>query len=248
MKRSFWSNGVTFAIIAAVIVLIVRANRQPGRFASAGAHAAEAAASVAPTTLSREGLQQVIAREQAAPAPSIRSTRVRRWRWPTRCSGRLACRAMQASPSTLNRRWRAVLHDEPLEYDARRMLGAVYLSQHRFRDAIREGERARDQRPRDDWNYGVIGDGHLELGEYDQAFAAFQTMMNLRPTAGAYARAAYALELRGRLDAALEAMQLVHRCDAPQRSRSAGLAPRPTRRTASPTGAHCRGGVPVRLG
>jgi tetratricopeptide (TPR) repeat protein len=54
----------------------------------------------------------------------------------------------------------------------------------------------------------VIGDGHLELGEYDEAFNAFQTMMNLRPTAGAYARAAYALELQGKLDAALQAMQL----------------------------------------
>jgi tetratricopeptide (TPR) repeat protein len=88
------------------------------------------------------------------------------------------------------------------------MLGAVFLSQHRFREAILEAERARDQRPTDDWNYGVIGDGHLELGEYDQAFKAFQRMMDLRPTAGAYARAAYALELQGRLEASLRAMQL----------------------------------------
>jgi tetratricopeptide (TPR) repeat protein len=88
------------------------------------------------------------------------------------------------------------------------MLGAVYLSQHRFREAILHAQRTRDQRPRDDWNYGVIGDGHLELGEYEQAFKAFQTMMNLRPTAGAYARAAYVLELQGKLAAALDAMQL----------------------------------------
>jgi tetratricopeptide (TPR) repeat protein len=101
-----------------------------------------------------------------------------------------------------------VLHDEPLEYDARRMLAAVYLSQHRFRDAIKEAERTRDQRPTDDWNYGVIGDGHLELGEYDEAFAAFQKMVDLRPTAGAYARVAYALELQGRLEAAVESMTL----------------------------------------
>ena len=42
----------------------------------------------------------------------------------------------------------------------------------------------------------------------DAAFKAFQTMMNLRPTAGAYARIAYALELQGKLEAALDAMQL----------------------------------------
>jgi tetratricopeptide (TPR) repeat protein len=101
-----------------------------------------------------------------------------------------------------------VLKDEPLEYDARRMLAAVYLSEHRFHEAIREATRTRDQRPTDDWNDGVLGDGHLELGEYDDAFAAFQRMLDARPTAGAYARAAYAFELRGRLDAALDAMRL----------------------------------------
>ena len=120
----------------------------------------------------------------------------------TRVSGNtgLAVRA----ESVLHR----ILRDNPADYGAQRMLGAVYLSQHRFRDAIREGERARSLRPDDDWNYGVIGDGHLELGEYDDGFAAFQCMMNLRPTAGAYARIAYAHELRGRLDAATEAMKL----------------------------------------
>ena len=101
-----------------------------------------------------------------------------------------------------------VLHDEPADYEARRMLATVYLSEHRFRDAIREAGRARDERPRDDWNYGVMGDGHLELGEYDEAFASFKQMMDLRPTAAAYARVSYALELQGKLDAAIEAMRL----------------------------------------
>ena len=125
-----------------------------------------------------------------------------------RCCGRRGSRATRVSRLEAERALKQVLHDEPLEYQTRRMLGAVYLSEHRFREAILEAERARDQRPRDDWNYGVIGDGHLELGEYDEAFAAFQRMMDLRPTAGAYARAAYALELQGRLEAALRAMQL----------------------------------------
>jgi tetratricopeptide (TPR) repeat protein len=207
VRSGFWSNGVAFAIVAAVIVLMVRANRQQSRFASASAHAAEAEDLSRTTTLSRDGLQQVIARERAAlrrhpldarAAVALAGALLRQ----ARVSGNagLALDAEQALTP--------ILRDEPLEYEARRMLGAVYLSQHRFREAILEGERARDQRPRDDWNYGVIGDGHLELGEYDHAFAAFQTMMNLRPTAGAYARAAYSLELQGRLDAALEAMQL----------------------------------------
>ena len=66
-----------------------------------------------------------------------------------------------------------------------------YLSEHRFAEAVREGERLRTQSPRDPWNYGVIGDGRLELGDYEDAFAAFQQMLDLRPSASAYARASY---------------------------------------------------------
>ena len=54
------------------------------------------------------------------------------------------------------------------------MLGTVLLSQHRFRDAIETAERAQPHRARATrWNLGVIGDAHLELGEYDAAFDAF---------------------------------------------------------------------------
>ena len=73
----------------------------------------------------------------------------------------------------------------PDDYDALRMLGAVYMSQHRFREAIEVGTRAMHAHPKDAWNYGVVGDAHIELGEYDAAFDAFDTMARLRPDAGA---------------------------------------------------------------
>jgi tetratricopeptide (TPR) repeat protein len=37
------------------------------------------------------------------------------------------------------------------------MLGAVYLSQHRFREALEIARRARDLRRNDAWNYGIVG-------------------------------------------------------------------------------------------
>jgi tetratricopeptide (TPR) repeat protein len=54
----------------------------------------------------------------------------------------------------------------------------------------------------------VIGDAHVELGEYDQAFDAFDRMNALKPTAGSYARASYARELQGDLPEALRLMQM----------------------------------------
>jgi tetratricopeptide (TPR) repeat protein len=110
----------------------------------------------------------------------------------------------------------AVLKKNPAQYDALRLLGAIHLSQHRFRDALEVGQQARDQRPDDAWNYGVIGDALIELGEYDKAFEAFDRMMSLRPSAAAYARVAYARELRGNSAGALEAMRLAAGSAAPQ--------------------------------
>ncbi|MBI3493136.1 MAG: hypothetical protein HY047_15355 [Acidobacteria bacterium] len=109
-----------------------------------------------------------------------------------------------------------VLESEPVDYDARRMLAAVYLSQHRFRDAIREAERCQHTRATDAWTFGVLGDAHLELGDYDEAFAAFDRMAALRPNAASYARASYARELQGDLDGALRLMQMSAEATTPQ--------------------------------
>jgi len=109
----------------------------------------------------------------------------------------------------------AALKEHPGQYDVLRMLGAIYLSQHRFRDALEIARRSRDLRPDDAWNYGVMGDAQIELGEYSDAFDAFDRMMALRPNAAAYARVAYARELQGDADGALAAMQRAAKATAP---------------------------------
>jgi tetratricopeptide (TPR) repeat protein len=101
-------------------------------------------------------------------------------------------------------------------YVSRRMLGAVYLAQHRFLEALDAGRRAQAIRPDDPWNYGVIGDAAIELGRYDEAFAAFDRMASLKPNAAAYARVAYARELQGNLDGAMTAMRMAIEATSPQ--------------------------------
>jgi len=101
-----------------------------------------------------------------------------------------------------------VLKRDSDRYDARRMLAATYLSQHRFADALREAERCRTARADDPWIWGVIGDAHIERGEYEAAFAAFDRMAALKPTAAAYARVSYARELQGDLAGALRTMRM----------------------------------------
>jgi tetratricopeptide (TPR) repeat protein len=103
---------------------------------------------------------------------------------------------------------KTALANEPTNYDAMRAMAAVLLSQHRFAEAIDLANRARTIDPIDSWNYGVLGDAHLELGQYPQAFEAFDQMMQHRPSAAAYARASYARELQGDLEGALRLMQM----------------------------------------
>jgi tetratricopeptide (TPR) repeat protein len=103
---------------------------------------------------------------------------------------------------------RTALTHEPADYSALKLLGAVLLSQHRFAEAADVARRAIAVNDRDAWNHGVLGDAYVELGRYDEAFAAFDTMVRLRPDAASYARIAYAHELQGRLDEALRHMQM----------------------------------------
>ncbi len=105
-------------------------------------------------------------------------------------------------------RLRAFLKLAPDHYEAQRTLAAVLLSQHRFGEAIAQAQSLRARDPRDAWNDGAIGDGYLELGDYDKAFEAFDRMGGLKPGPPWYARVSYGLELTGDLDGAIEQMRL----------------------------------------
>ena len=116
----------------------------------------------------------------------------------------------------------ATLQHSPSDYVSRRMLSVVYLSQHRFAEALKEARAAQKLRPKDAWNYAIAGDALLELGQYEEAFDSFDQVMEHRPDAGAYARVAYARELQGDLDGAVQLMRMS--AEATSRQDVEGLA------------------------
>jgi tetratricopeptide (TPR) repeat protein len=87
-------------------------------------------------------------------------------------------------------------------------LGSLALIRHQFAEALRYGHRAQRLLPGSSRPYGVIGDALVELGRYDEAFAAFERMISLRPSLASYSRVAYARELVGDREGAVAAMQL----------------------------------------
>src|SRR5947209_10231535 len=115
------------------------------------------------------------------------------------------------------------LQRRPDNFNAMASLGSLALSRHQFRDALDWGNRARVLNPAQARIYGVIGDAQIELGQYPEAIATFQMMVNLRPDLSSYARVSYARELYGDLDGAIDAMQKALVASGPYPENSAYL-------------------------
>jgi tetratricopeptide (TPR) repeat protein len=97
---------------------------------------------------------------------------------------------------------------DPGNAAAVRGLAALAASRHRFAESLPLARRALRLEPGSATAHGLIGDANLELGRYDEAFAAFDRMARLKPTANAYARISYARELLGDTEGAIAAMEL----------------------------------------
>jgi tetratricopeptide (TPR) repeat protein len=87
-------------------------------------------------------------------------------------------------------------------------LASLELSRHRFRNALTLGLRARVLAPDSARNLGIVGDALVELGRYPDAFAAFDRMVQTKPSLASYARYSYARELRGDRAAAIRWMSI----------------------------------------
>ena len=104
--------------------------------------------------------------------------------------------------------FRAAIRLDSANATAVRGLAALAGSRHRFGEMLPLARRALVLEPESAGVHGILGDALLELGRYQEAFAALDRLATLKPSASAYARISYARELRGDVDGALEAMEL----------------------------------------
>jgi tetratricopeptide (TPR) repeat protein len=104
-----------------------------------------------------------------------------------------------------------VLIHQPDASEALLLLAWTQTGQHRFAAALKTAERLRQRLPNDYQVYGLLGDAHIELGQYEQAASAWQRMIDLRPGPAAYSRIAYLRKLHGDLQGATEMMAMAVR-------------------------------------
>lgn len=95
----------------------------------------------------------------------------------------------------------------PNNFEGEKVRVWLLLGQHQFAPALTQAKLLNQRMPDDIMIYGMLVDAHVELGNYRQAEAAAQWMLDLRPghVAG-LTRAAYLRELFGDLEGAAELM------------------------------------------
>jgi tetratricopeptide (TPR) repeat protein len=156
-----------------------------------------------------------------SPAPSVAGQRLKAAEWKVRvlpndagAHAELATAYMQKARETGDGKYyrraeaacKTALELNPKNYAAIRLVSWIYSGQHRFPEAVTAARQALKLDPNDPWNYGTLGDALVELGEYQEATAAFQRMADLRPDVNAYTRAAHIRELFGDTEGAIEFM------------------------------------------
>lgn len=99
----------------------------------------------------------------------------------------------------------------PDNFEARKVQAWLLLGRHEFAKALEVATKLNRQMPDDVTIYGYLADANAELGNYKEAAAAVQWMLNLRPgNIAGLTRAGYLRELHGDLDGALEVMQMAY--------------------------------------
>ena len=85
--------------------------------------------------------------------------------------------------------------------------GTLDLARHDFAAALRHGTRALVLDPESARYHAIVGDAQIELGMYDEAIDSYQEMVDSRPDFDSFSRVAYARELYGDPEGAIEAME-----------------------------------------
>ena len=97
----------------------------------------------------------------------------------------------------------------PDNFDGARIHVWLLLGRHEFSAALEEARKLSKKMPDDVMVYGFLTDANVELGNYKEAEAAAQLMLDLRPgNLPALTRAAYLRELFGDVDGALDLMAM----------------------------------------
>ena len=109
----------------------------------------------------------------------------------------------------------AALAKNPADFDAMVVASSLAAARHEFGEALSWATEAAAAAPTRPVAYGALTDALVELGRYEEAVDAAQTMVDLRPDQASYARISYLRELHGDTNGAISAMRQAISAGAP---------------------------------
>jgi tetratricopeptide (TPR) repeat protein len=99
----------------------------------------------------------------------------------------------------------------PDNYEGLKTEAWLQLGRHEFAKALETANKLNKKTPDDVTVYGYLADANTELGNYPEAIAATQWMLDLRPgNVAGLTRAGYQRELHGNLSGAIELMHMAY--------------------------------------
>src|ERR1043166_3468163 len=104
--------------------------------------------------------------------------------------------------------------DSPGCPEALLLRGHVFQNLHRFKEAEPLARQLVARRGLS-FDHGLLGDALMEQGRLQEAVAAYQSMVDLRPDLQSYSRIAHVRWLTGALEGAIEMMQAAVRASSP---------------------------------
>jgi tetratricopeptide (TPR) repeat protein len=108
-----------------------------------------------------------------------------------------------------------VLKKEPNDFEALCAEATIYLNQHHFQQGLEVGMKTQKLYPHASFVYGILTDANVELGRYDDAVIAVDSMCSIRPDLRSYSRISYVREIFGDLDGAKAAMKMAANSGVP---------------------------------
>jgi len=95
---------------------------------------------------------------------------------------------------------------EPENAIAKKLQASLFLTFHRFPEALEAAAKLQQKYQQDSFIYGMLTDANVELGNYEEAVKNVQQMVDLKPSMESYARVSHVRSLYGDTKGAIEAM------------------------------------------
>ncbi len=101
-----------------------------------------------------------------------------------------------------------VLKIDSKNFTALSLKSLIQLSQHHFSEGLETAKEAQKINPHNAFIYGIMVDGYVEMGNYEEAVINSDKMVSIRPDIRSYSRISYLREIHGDYPGAIEAMKM----------------------------------------